>query len=107
VHAQLLALPEEQQLPVLQEYMAAAAAEAVGIAELDPERPLLELGLDSLRAAEFAVQVPAASLFFSRPLVASATLALGWEARRHVLRKPSETSNEAHRDLHVPNKFPS
>lgn len=55
--AQLLALPEEQQLETLQAYMLAAAAEAAGIDELDPDQPLLELGLDSLRAAEFAVQV--------------------------------------------------
>ena len=54
---QLLALPEEEQLAALQAYMAAAAAEAAGVADLDPDRPLLELGLDSLRAAEFAVQV--------------------------------------------------
>ena len=54
---QLLALPEEEQAGVLREYMAAAAAEAAGVAELSPDRPLLELGLDSLRAAEFAVQV--------------------------------------------------
>lgn len=54
---QLLALPEDQQLETLQAYMLAAAAEAAGIDELDPDQPLLELGLDSLRAAEFAVQV--------------------------------------------------
>ncbi|CAL8464403.1 g3938 [Coccomyxa elongata] len=54
---QLLALPEEQQLETLQAYMLAAAAEAAGIDELDPDQPLLELGLDSLRAAEFAVQI--------------------------------------------------
>ena len=42
---------------MLQAYMAGAAAEAAGVAELNPDRPLLELGLDSLRAAEFAVQV--------------------------------------------------
>ena len=55
--AQLLALPEEEQLGVLQSYMVTSASEAAGIPNLDPDQPLLELGLDSLRAAEFAVQV--------------------------------------------------
>lgn len=55
--SQLLALPEDQQLEMLQAYMLSAAAEAAAIEELDPDQPLLELGLDSLRAAEFAVQV--------------------------------------------------
>lgn len=36
--------------------MAAAAAEAAGLEELDLDQNLLELGLDSLRAAEFASQ---------------------------------------------------
>lgn len=54
---QLMALPEEQQLETLQNYMLAQAAEAAGIDDLDPDQPLLALGLDSLRAAEFAVQV--------------------------------------------------
>ena len=62
---QLLALPEDEQLETLQTYMLSAAAEAAGIDELDPDQPLLELGLDSLRAAEFAVQVRL--LPFSRP----------------------------------------
>ena len=53
-----MALPEDQQLDTLLGYMLAQASEASGIADLDPDQPLLELGLDSLRAAEFAVQVP-------------------------------------------------
>lgn len=36
--------------------MAAAAAEAAGLEEMDLDQNLLELGLDSLRAAEFASQ---------------------------------------------------
>lgn len=36
--------------------MAAAAAEAAGLEEIDLDQNLLELGLDSLRAAEFASQ---------------------------------------------------
>ena len=55
---QLMALPEDQQLDTLLGYMLAQASEASGIDDLDPDQPLLELGLDSLRAAEFAVQVP-------------------------------------------------
>ena len=54
---QLMALPEDQQLDTLLGYMLAQASEASGIDDLDPDQPLLELGLDSLRAAEFAVQV--------------------------------------------------
>ena len=54
---QLMVLPEDQQLDTLLGYMLAQASEASGIDDLDPDQPLLELGLDSLRAAEFAVQV--------------------------------------------------
>ena len=36
--------------------MAAAAAEAAGLEAIDLDQNLLELGLDSLRAAEFASQ---------------------------------------------------
>ena len=60
--AQLMALPENQQLDTLLGYMLAQASEASGIDDLDPDQPLLELGLDSLRAAEFAVQVSRLSL---------------------------------------------
>ena len=46
----------------LQAYMAAAAAEAAGLEEIDLDQNLLELGLDSLRAAEFASQACTRSL---------------------------------------------
>ena len=56
---QLMALPEDKQLETLLDYMVAQASEAAGIDDLSPDQPLLELGLDSLRAAQFAVQVKA------------------------------------------------
>ena len=54
---QLMALPEDKQLETLLDYMVAQASDAAGIEDLRPDQPLLELGLDSLRAAQFAVQV--------------------------------------------------
>ena len=54
---QLMALPEDKQLETLLDYMVAQASDAAGIEDLSPDQPLLELGLDSLRAAQFAVQV--------------------------------------------------
>ena len=54
---QLMALPEDKQLETLLDYMVAQASEAASIEDLSPDQPLLELGLDSLRAAQFAVQV--------------------------------------------------
>lgn len=52
-----MALPEDKQLETLLDYMVAQASEAANIEDLSPDQPLLELGLDSLRAAQFAVQV--------------------------------------------------
>ena len=52
-----MALPEDKQLGTLLDYMVAQASEAASIDDLSPDQPLLELGLDSLRAAQFAVQV--------------------------------------------------
>ncbi len=52
-----MALPEDKQLETLLDYMVAQASEAANIEDVSPDQPLLELGLDSLRAAQFAVQV--------------------------------------------------